>query len=299
MVEQPKPGIEDVLQEDVTIVTCDHHHIKGTLFQRSGDSIPQIAVVFNNGAGVGARYYHRFAKYLASEGVATFTYDYRGIGRSRLGKLRGFQASFEDWVEYDCTAAIDFVRSRFDVPTIGISHSIGALVLGGAVNASHLCGMVMIAPHTGYVGDYRRAYVIPMALLWHGLMPVLTSILGYFPSRSLGLGEDLPKAVAMAWARRRTPSPKLQPNDRTYTLLDRMAGLRTRTLAITISDDGFATTLGAQRTMAFCRDMEFTHVVVSPQDVSKDALGHWGFFRTQELWPQVVHHLRQCAMPVD
>lgn len=254
-----------------------------------------MAVVFNGGAGITASYYRRFAEYLASEGVPTLTYDYRGIGASRVGPLRGYDASFEDWAEHDCTAAIGLVCNRFNVPIFGISHSIGALILGGALNAAQLRGMVMIAPHTGYVGDYRRAYVLPMALLWHGLMPALTALLGYFPGRRLGLGEDIPSGVAMAWARRRNPEPAASQGARTHALMNRLADLRVRALAITLSDDGFATSVGAKRAMALYENALFTHTVITPQQVNRDKLGHWGFFKARELWPAVLSFLRSSV----
>ncbi len=254
-----------------------------------------MAVVFNGGAGIAASYYRRFAEYLASEGVAALTYDYRGIGASRVGTLRGYDASFEDWAEHDCTAAIALVCNRFNVPTFGISHSIGALILGGALNAAQLRSMVMIAPHTGYVGDYRRAYVLPMALLWHGLMPTLTKVLGYFPGRRLGLGEDIPGGVAMAWARRRNPTPAASQGARTHALMSRLADLRMRALAITLSDDGFATSVGANRAMSLYANALFTHTVITPQQVNRDKLGHWGYFKARELWPAVLSFLHSCV----
>ncbi|MFO1398426.1 MAG: alpha/beta fold hydrolase [Burkholderiales bacterium] len=284
-----------VSQESVTIRTRDQHLIGGTLFRRAGSSSPQSAVVLTCGAGISARYYRRFAEHLASEDIATLTYDYRGIGTSRRGTLRGFHASFEDWAEHDCTAAIDFLTDRFSVPTFGVSHSIGALVLGGALNASKLRGMVMIAPHTGYVGDYRRTYIVPMALMWHGIMPALTALLGYFPGRRLHLGEDIPRDVALAWARRRNPKPGASRGARTQALINRLTQMHAPALAVTISDDGFATRAGAERAMALYRGTTFAHIVISPQQAHTERLGHSGFFRTESLWPLVVTYLRQSV----
>ncbi len=292
-------GTENVTEDAIVLVTKDQHSLAGTVFQNGGNSLPQMAAIINCGAGIAARHYRPFARYLAANNVAVLTYDYRGIGRSRRGTLRGFPASFEDWAEYDCSSAINYITNRFDVPIFGISHSIGALIFGGALNVSELTGLVMIAPHTGYVGDYRRAYRLPMALLWHAVMPTLTSIVGYFPSRRLRLGEDIPKGVAMAWARRRRPQPALSAGSRTRKLMDRIADIEMRALAITVSDDGFGTSAGAERVSNLFRRTSFDRTAITPQDASVAKLGHFGFFRAPPLWEAVIRYLRDTATNYD
>ncbi len=79
------------------------------------------------------------------------------------------------------------------------------MLFGATTNSSELSRLVFIGAHTGYFGDYRRMYQIPMAILWHGVMPLLTHALGYFPGRILHLGENIPAGVALQWASRRTP----------------------------------------------------------------------------------------------
>src|SRR6266571_2103344 len=151
------------------------------------------AAVLHCGGGIPALRYRRFAQFLSEFGIPVLTYDYRGIGLSRPPHLRGFEASTEDWIEYDSAAAIAWLRERFpDDEIIGISHSIGVLALGGAPNGSEQDRLILIGPHTGYFGDYRALYRLPMAVMWHGVMPILTRIFGYFPARRLRLGDDLP-----------------------------------------------------------------------------------------------------------
>ena len=110
-------------------------------------------------AGIPAAHYRRFAGYLAEGGVPVLTYDYRGIGKSKPLRLRGFAASVEDWAEFDCGGAIAWVRCRYPrAKLVGIAHSIGALLLGGAPNANELSHFVLVSSHTGYFGDYLPRY---------------------------------------------------------------------------------------------------------------------------------------------
>src|SRR5262249_48598920 len=142
--------------------------------------------------------------FLAAAGIPVLNYDYRGIGASRPQSLRNFRATVEDWAQLDCRAAIDWMKHRYSRSSLyGVGHSIGALFFGAAGSSSDLSGVIMISPHTGYFGDYRRNYRVPMAVFWHGVMPALTMVVGYFPGRLLRLGDDLPKGVALQWASRR------------------------------------------------------------------------------------------------
>jgi len=261
---------------------------------------PRRVAVLHGGAGIPALRYQRFARFLAEWGIPVLTYDYRGIGLSRPPALRGFQATIDDWAEYDSAAAIGWLRERFPHDEIlGISHSIGALPLGGAPNAAEQARVILICAHTGYYGDYRAPYRLPMAVAWHGLMPALTRILGYFPSRRLGLGDDIPAGVALQWAERR--APELRPSgaelahERTRRLLDHCASLERPALAISISDDAFATVAGTKRLLSyFPRLRLLQHTVLTPADAEARRIGHFGFFRRAvgaALWPRLLAQL--------
>src|SRR5947199_374411 len=84
--------------------------------------------------------------------------------RSSLPRaLRGFRATVEDWGEYDCAGAIAWLQGRFPgAEIVGIAHSIGALLVGGAANAMQQAQLVLIGGHTAYYGDYDERYRLPM-----------------------------------------------------------------------------------------------------------------------------------------
>ena len=256
------------------------------------------AVVFNCGGGIPATYYHRFASYLAENGIPVLTYDYRGIGQSRPTHLRGFTATAEDWSEYDCGGAIAWLAARYpDAELVGIAHSVGTLLLGGAPNASALSRLVFICSHTGYFGDYRPRYRLPMALLWHGVMPGLTRLFGYFPGRRLGLGADLPSGIALQWARRRTPDLRLagsRESERALAGLARCAILRDRALVVSFTDDAFATEAGTRRLLSYYPQLRSRWMRISPAEAGLGAIGHFGFFQDKAratLWPRVLAYL--------
>jgi len=287
----------------VEFCALDGTRLAGTIFQSPGlESFARVAV-FNCGGGVAARVYRHFARYLASCGIPVLTYDYRGIGRSRPAKLRGFPASIEDWSEHDCGGAIAWLRKQYpDSKIVGIAHSIGGLLLGGAPNSSEISDFILICTHTGYYGDYRLRYRLPMAMLWHGVMPALTHALGYFPARRLGLGDDIPRGVALQWASRRRPN--MQFNDgkdvgRSHKALLRCRSVHGPALVLSITDDAFATEAGTRRLLSYFPGLKPQFIRVSPSEVGARRVGHFGFFRRDfqsVLWPRVLAYILQTPI---
>jgi predicted alpha/beta hydrolase len=285
----------------VRVPALDGYELGGYFFDAEDQAPAQVAVL-HCGAGIRALRYRRFAAYLAESGIPTLCYDYRGIGASRPRALRGFRASIEDWAEYDCGGAIAWLRQRYPrARIIGIAHSIGALLVGGAPNSSEQAQLVLIGGHTGYYGDYHPRYRFPMTAVWHALMPSVTLVMGYFPARRLGLGEDLPARVALQWAGRRTgdlrPAGSGPGYDRVQTLLDRCAALQRPATLVSVSDDAFATTSGIKRLLSFYpRLFPIMHVEYSPADAGTRRIGHFGFFGRRAgaaLWPRLIALLRQ------
>ena len=274
----------------------DGYELAGWLHTVDGEKAPRRVAVVHCGAGIPASRYQNFAAFLAGAGIPTLTYDYRGIGHSRPAALRGFAAELEDWSEYDCTAAIAWLRARFpDAEIVGIAHSAGAWLVGGAGNAAEQARLVLIGGHTGYYGDYRPLYRLPMALLWHGVMPAMTRLVGYFPGRRLGLGEDIPAKIALMWAARRSPQLGRAATDRARMLLERCALLARPALIVSVSDDAFATPAGTQRLMTYYpRLFPLQHLRLTPAEAGLRRIGHFGFFSRQAgavLWPHLLAQL--------
>ena len=193
----------------VRFPALDGYSLGGFLHVDTGPE-PRHAVVFATGGGIRAEVYRHFLSYLASHGIAVLAFDYRGIGESRPPKLRDFVAGFEDWAEYDAGGAIAWMAQRYPTASLtGMGHSIGALMIGASDAARKLEQLVLVAPHTGYHGDYRAGLRLVVKLGWRIAGPVLRALWGYFPAHLLGLGEDLPRRVACQWATHTSPEMKL------------------------------------------------------------------------------------------
>lgn len=291
----------------VCIPALDGLELGGILFDRRGPVPPQTAVVLNCGGGISALRYRNFARYLGAAGIPVLTYDYRGIGASRPKRLRGFRAAAEDWTEYDCAGAIAWMHARYPYALlVGLGHSIGTLLFGGAPNVGEISRFVFIGAHTGYNADYLPVFRLPMTLLWHGLMPALTRAFGYFPGRALRLGEDIPAGIALQWAARKTPEYRSGgyqgTGARTLAMLARMASVRGSALVVSFSDDPFATEAGTRRLLSWYPRIDAQRVLITPADAGVRKIGHFGFFRRsarERIWPVVLEYLQRNACGTD
>ena len=280
------------MEHAVQLTALDGYRLSATLYDATPDAEPPHAALLCGGGGLPARVYRRFATWLAMCGTPVLTFDYRGIGHSRPARMRGFSAGAQDWSEHDCAAAIAWLRARYPrAELIGIAHSIGGLILGGAPHTNLLSRYLLVAVHTGYYGDYHSRWRWPMALMWHGAMPALTGLLGYFPGRTLGMGSDLPAGFALQWAGRRTPAVAIT-DERVGACMQRCHSVRGRALALVFTDDGFATQRGTGRLLKdLLSQLQAELRVVAPRDAGLPRIGHLGFFRAsaeQRLW-QPVH----------
>jgi len=253
-------------------------------------------VLFNAGGGLAIRRYRHFLRYLASEGFPVLAYDYRGVGSNRPTRLRGFDAGLEDWAEFDHAGAIDDIRTRYpNARLTTISHSIGGLVSCSVPNGADQGRIVLIAPHTGYWRDYQTAWKVPMTLMWHGLMPLVSRIVGYFPGSRVGLGDDFPLRFALQWSSRTAAEFQVDTRDaRVWTLLGNAEVLMSPVLVVSFSDDAFASRAGVSRLLSLIPRAPVERCELDARRLAR-RIGHFGFFsrRNQALWSMIPHLLER------
>ena len=286
-----------------TFETADGFSLNGQLWQ-AAETTPHTALLINAATGVAARYYSRYAAYLARHGFLVLTYDYRGIGASRPPSLRGLRATKHDWGALDCEAAIQMLQQQApELSMMAVCHSIGGFALGLAPSAKLIKRAFFVGCQYAYWQDYRLLLRLPMWLNWHLVMPVLTKLFGYFPGKRLGWLEDLPSGVAMEWATRFHPSfhrryhrlHHAQPPADATTLEKRMNGLHAEILAIADEGDPFATLSATRRLLDYFPRSERQFVQLRPRNLGLPKLGHFGFFHDrfrESLWSQSLHWLQ-------
>lgn len=289
--------------EPLTVVAADGVRLAATLWHPDPEAPAGRAVAINAGAGIPARYYERFAAWLADRGLPTITYDYRGVGGSRPASLKGYDACVEDWGSKDCAAVLDTLSRRFPRAELAVvGHSIGGFVTGLMAGGERVARLALVGTHTGYWRDYAPRARLPMYVTWHVLMPAVARLAGYFPARRFGLPEDLPLGVALDWARRRRPEPwwYLKRADgspdagRIAEVVARFDAYRADALIVSLTDDPFATAAATARIAALFRRCRIVERRVDPAALGLPPVGHFGYFRSrmrEALWPIVGDYL--------
>ena len=257
-------------------------------------------VVMNPATGVPARFYHRYARFLADHGFDVLTYDYRGIGLSRPERLRGCGYRWRDWGELDFDAAVRFMDGCGDGPLLAVGHSIGGFLPGLAESGARLTRMLTVGAQFAWWGDYERSQRFRLFLKWHLAMPALTALCGYFPGRRLGWLEDLPAGVANEWSFRGPRFERSHPRDARSIVTARMAAFGASILAVTMSDDELGTVAAARRTLRCYGGADRTLVHLSPADCGRDAIGHFNLFHDMHasgFWLDTILWLRDGLNP--
>lgn len=258
-------------------------------------------VIINPATGVLARYYHRYALFLAEHGFDVLTYDYRGIGLSRPQQLRGCKYRWRDWGEKDFEAALGFMKqSASDGPVMVIGHSIGGFLPGLAKNCGDIDRMLTMGAQYAWWGDYAADRRLNLLLKWHLAMPLATALCGYFPGRKLGWLEDLPSGVAHEWSFRRKRFELSHPPQDRQKVLSRMASCRAPILAVAVSDDELGTVNAIRRTLAYYSQAPRTAVLLHPHDYGRKQIGHFNLFHdshTDGFWHDTLTWLETGRNP--
>ncbi|AYG69530.1 MULTISPECIES: alpha/beta fold hydrolase [unclassified Rhizobium] len=262
---------------------------------------PIGSVIINPATGVLARYYHRYAQFLAGHGFDVLTYDYRGIGQSRPQRMRGSGYRWRDWGERDFDAALLLMADhRRNGPLMVVGHSVGGFLPGLAESAPMIDRMLTVGAQYAWWGDYMPRRRAALFLKWHVAMPAITAFCGYFPGRRLGWLEDLPKGVANEWSFRGRRFERSHPKAEREIALHRMAAVKAPILAVAVSDDELGTMPAIHRTLRYYTSAQRMSVLLKPADFGRDAIGHFGLFHDRHasgFWIDTLSWLREGRNP--
>ncbi len=87
-----------------TAKAADGFDLAVTRFPAEGDAWATALIA--GAMGVRQDFYEPLARFLAENGVHVLTFDYRGMGASREGSLRGFPADITTWAQCDLDAML-------------------------------------------------------------------------------------------------------------------------------------------------------------------------------------------------
>ncbi|MFC6591407.1 hypothetical protein ACFP81_04860 [Deinococcus lacus] len=83
----------------LSVPTPAGHALAASLYAptQPTSQLPSQAVLLAPATGIGRRFYHAFAEYLAGEGYGVLSFDFQGVGDSLVGPLKSCPASLVSW----------------------------------------------------------------------------------------------------------------------------------------------------------------------------------------------------------
>ncbi len=266
------------------LTAIDGYELAATLFPARGE--PRGMVVVQGATGVRRQFYRRFAAHLATSGLSTLTFDYRGIGDSLQGSPGDLEYDMSSWAELDAPAArAEALRLAAGRPLFVVAHSFGGQALAIAPPREPVVAAVLIGCQEGDVRHWPWR-LLPWFLFGVGfVIPLTTRLWGYVPAWA-GFGEPLPGRVARQWARWcRTRGYVFGARPE---VVERAATIRFPMLGLNWSDDHYAPEPAARALAARFRDAPLDLRFYPAGKDHGGAVGHFGFFRRggARLWSE-------------
>jgi len=278
-----------VVEQPLEVVAADGYRLSARLFGPEDLQVARALLVVGPATGAPQRYYGRFARWCAEQGMAVLTFDYRGIAASRPAVLRGFPASFTAWAELDLAAVLELALALHP-RVVMIGHSFGGQAWGMVPQVHRTAGLVAFGTGAGWMGYMHWSERPRLHLLWTVLGPPLVALLGYLPSPWLGMGEPLPAGVYRDW-RRWCGLPRYFFDDPESGMTVRFAAIRRPVVAVTAEDDPWAPPASVRAFMSGLTAAPVRYITVVPRELGLASIGHVAYFAEgvgRLLWPLVL-----------
>jgi predicted alpha/beta hydrolase len=271
--------------------TSDGWHLEGDLFLPPS---PMIGVLISAGTGFPRRVYRHLAAFLAAQGAAVLTFDYRGIGGSAVEHAQRQQIEYTDWGHYDQPAALEHLAAQVPgLPLTHVAHSVGGHFLGLMPNQDRIARHAFISVGTGYFGGHHRRYW-PMEFYFWWIMGGYTLARYGYVKPVLGWkGEPLPPKLFRTWRRwshrpgyfRPDLEGAMQPAD--------YQAVRAPIRSWIFTDDPIATPRSGQELLECYPNAPTQLHLNAPSAFGRPRIGHEGAFRPgcEPLWDDIANWL--------
>ena len=277
-----------------------------TIFARDG--FPLAATVFNpskaavylavaSALGVPRKHYARFARYILKFGIATITFDYRGIGDSGPAWRKDAKGGLTALGQHDLDAVLSWTQALTcnQSPLCFIGHSLGTLAFGLAPGNRLASRAISVASGSCYSGLQPFPYNIIQSLFWSLIAPHLARMHGYFPGRLAGfkLG-NLPASIVIELAQLcKSPDFLYRSGEK---IAETFPGYQGNMWALSFTDDKFMSRKAVDELHTKFSMAVLKRSHLSPGDFGLSSIGHFGAFRpgSEQLWDVMAKWLLEA-----
>ncbi|RMG07176.1 MAG: alpha/beta fold hydrolase [Planctomycetota bacterium] len=258
-----RPGHEHAFKTDFGRV------LHGTLYP--GEAAGERAVVLLGALAAPQRYLRHVARDLAAAGYGVLTFDYRGIGASRLsGDPR---TNLDDWGE-DVRAALAEARALFSPRRLlALGHSLGGMLLGHSGAGECVDGALLVGATHARPAHYGGVARLKVEAAYR-ILPPLARALGELPGWA-GLRTPVPRDAIVQWSRWGKRGRFERWNGASSE--GAFASLRGPLLGVAVSDDADAPVAAVDALLGKFRRAGVRRERLEPRPGER--IGHFGLFR--------------------
>jgi len=240
--------------------------------------------------GVLQGYYEKFASFLSSKNITTYTFDYAGIGASKKKNLKNFDVSLTNWATNDINSVLEYIKNTHPSAEIDcICHSIGGQILGLTPSNKYINNIILVASQSGYFKFWKGFERIQMFLNWHLVFPLFTFLFGYLPSKKITGMENLPKSMARefaSWGRKKKYLFHYKKDDELYH-----HQIKGKITSYSTNNDHFAPKKAIDWMTKKYVNAHIIRKHLIPKEYNVDNIGHFGFFKSKfrdNLWNEFL-----------
>jgi predicted alpha/beta hydrolase len=179
------PGLVSV--QEITTQAADGYEVPLEFFPATA---PRAQLLVLPALGIQARLYRRLGALLAEAGINTAAMEQRGHGRSALRPSRQCDYGFREWLQQDIPAALAWLQEKAPgTPVFLAGHSLGGhlSLVARALYPRQVSGVILFTTATPYYGCFHGLMRWQVRFLIASI-PIVTSLLGYYPGDRMGLG---------------------------------------------------------------------------------------------------------------
>ena len=252
-------------------------------------------IVIGPSAAIDQRFYNDFANFLVQHNFTVITFDYRGIGRSLFGPIKGFQATLSQWGRFDLDSILLTAKNLF--PTfelVFIGHQLSGELLSLAPAFQFVNRVVFIGSglSSWRFWPLRIRFKISIIKL---IRPLLSIIYQYFPGNQLNFLQDLPSGVAEEWIKMYNYREGLfkvmgqKNHDQFYGPL----------ISYSFTDDQLAPAKAVNALLKYFPNARIDAHQIAPIELGVKQIKHLGFLNKEvanNLWEDIIKWLNDPGL---
>ncbi|CAI2769372.1 Hydrolase_4 domain-containing protein [Flavobacterium collinsii] len=252
-------------------------------------------VIIASATGVKQNYYQNFSKFLSKNNYSVFTFDYGGIGDSKIQSLSKFSTTASNWAQNDFESVVKHVKNKNPNSKLFIiTHSIGGQLIGLVPSNNLFDGVIMVASQSGSWIHWKGFDRLKMKFLWYVIIPSFCRIFNYLPSSHFTRMEDLPKGMALEWAKWcKKPNYHFDSIENVKESYDK---IKCQIKSYSIDNDFYATVPAINWIVSQFKNAEVTRTHLKAEEFGVKDIGHFGFFKKifkESIWELFLKDLRK------